>query len=145
MNFFKEIFRVLMNEFTLAKMVVYITAFIAPLIPFVAAAILLTIVDTGLGIWAAKVQKKKIKSRTFANGILPKLILYPLSIVVGGLFEYLLPEIPAIRMAVGVLALIEGSSIYEKISTILGVDLFKYLKMYLKRQEIFANSEEDDN
>lgn len=69
-----------------------------------------------------------IESRKMGR-IIVKLILYPLALVVAKVAEdYLLPEIPWIRVTSGILAVIEVRSIFENMGKILGYDLWDRIK-----------------
>lgn len=90
----------------------------------------LIMVDTGVAIWASWKHHgvASITSRK-AGRIITKIILYPLAIIVAKVAEtYLVPEIPFIKVTTGIVATVEVKSIYEKISLLLGFDLWQKMK-----------------
>lgn len=120
----------------------FISLFFAGLAPALLAIGFLIMIDTGTGIWAAYKEggKKAITSRK-AGRIVLKLILYPLAVIVSKVAEqYLLPEIPFVRVTVGILATIEVKSVFENMSSLLGFDLWDRI-----RERIWKEREEKDN
>ena len=98
----------------------------------------LIMVDTFTGIWASwkKHGREYITSRR-AGRIITKLVLYPLAIIVAKVAEtYLAPLIPMTEVVMGILASVEIKSIFEKISSILGFDLWHRLKETLWKPKI---------
>jgi len=90
----------------------------------------LIMVDTGVAIWASWKNHgvASITSRRLGR-IITKLVLYPLAIIVAKVAEqYLVPEIPFIKVTTGIVATVEVKSIYEKISLLLGFDLWQRVK-----------------
>jgi len=90
----------------------------------------LIMIDTFTGVWAS-IKKNGIKSITSrrAGRIIAKVILYPLAIIVAKVAEnFLAPDIPWIKVTTGILATVEVKSIFEKISIILGFNLWDRLK-----------------
>ena len=87
------------------------------------------------GFWKAF---KNVESRK-AGRIIIKLILYPLALIVSKVAEdYLLVEIPWIRVTSGILAMIEIRSIFENMGKILGYDLWDRIK-----KAIWKHKQED--
>jgi len=90
----------------------------------------LVMADTFTGIWASwkKHGRKHITSRRLGR-VITKLLLYPLALIVAKVAEnYLAPAIPWTEVTAGILAAVEVKSIFEKISIILGFDLWDRLK-----------------
>jgi phage-related holin len=87
-------------------------------------------VDTFTGIWAAKCRGEEITSKKL-KGVLPKIIIYPLAIIIASWCEFLAPEIPFIKGATFMLIMIEGKSFLENCSDILGYDVIKLLRNYI--------------
>lgn len=90
----------------------------------------LIIIDTFLALWAVARHKgtKEITSRKMGR-IITKIILYPLAIIVAKVAqEYLAPTIPWIDVTAGIVATVEVKSIFEKISLLLGFDLWARVK-----------------
>lgn len=111
-----------------------VTAFLVIFLADIQAAMwalgFLVMIDTFTGIWASwkKHGIEYITSRR-AGRIVTKLVLYPLSIIVAKVAEvYLAPLIPMTEVVMGILASVEIKSIFEKISSILGFDLWHRIK-----------------
>lgn len=115
------------------KVASFVLAAFLPIVEAVFFCGILIFADTVTGVW--KIVKKegwsKVKSKTAWNGIMPKLILYPAIIVLGSMSKHFFPDIPFIRGAVFLIFVVEIKSLYENVSEILGVDLFKYTKLIL--------------
>lgn len=87
------------------------------------------------GFWKAW---RNVESRK-AGRILSKIILYPLALIVAKVAEeYLLVEIPWIKVTSGILAMIEVRSIFENIGEILGYNLWERIK-----KAIWKHKQED--
>lgn len=98
----------------------------------------LILIDTITGVWASwqKYGRKHITSRR-AGRIITKLILYPLSIIVSKVAEdYLAPLLPITEVVMGILATVEIKSIFEKISSLLGFDLWDRIKKVLWKDKV---------
>ena len=90
----------------------------------------LIMVDTFVAVWASWRHKgfESIASRKLGR-IVTKLILYPLAIITAKVAqEYLAPAIPWTDVTAGIIATVEVKSIFEKISLLLGFDLWKRVK-----------------
>jgi phage-related holin len=121
------------------EIVAFIAIFFADLQAAMFAIGFLIMIDTFTGIWASwkTYGPTHITSRR-AGRIITKLVLYPLSIIVAKVAEqYLAPLIPMTEVVMGVLASVELKSIYEKISILLGFDLWAKLK-----KQIWKDKEE---
>ena len=108
----------------------FLTLFFAELSSALYAIGFLIMVDTFLGIWAAKNTGgwKSITSRK-AGRIISKFIVYPLAIIVAKVAqEYLSPNIPWIDVTTGIIATVEVKSIFENSSIILGYNLWQRIK-----------------
>ena len=106
----------------------------------------LIMVDTGVAIWASWKNHgvASITSRK-AGRIITKMILYPLAIIVAKVAEqYLVPEIPFIKVTTGIVATVEVKSIYEKISLLLGFDLWQRIKKVLWKDKLDLIGDEDN-
>ena len=107
----------------------------------------LIMVDTGVAIWASWKNHgvASITSRK-AGRIITKMILYPLAIIVAKVAEqYLVPEIPFIKVTTGIVATVEVKSIYEKISLLLGFDLWQKIKKVLWKDKIEDLIKDENN
>jgi hypothetical protein len=108
------------------ELIVFLALFFAPISNALFAVGVLIVFDTVTGIWAAVHNGgwASFVSSKFKR-IVPKLLLYPLVIIVAKVAEdYLLMEIPWIRVSTGLLAAVEVKSIYENISVVLGFDIW---------------------
>jgi len=115
---------------TYVEVMAFLAIFFADIQAAIAAVIFLILADTFTGIWASwkKNGKEDITSRK-AGRIVTKLILYPLAIIVAKVAEvYLAPDLPLIKITTGIVATVEIKSIYEKISILLGFDLWQKVK-----------------
>jgi len=93
----------------------------------------LIMVDTFVAIWASYRHKglKSITSRKMGR-IITKIALYPLAIIVAKVAQqYLAPAIPWTDVTAGIIATVEVKSIFEKISLLLGFDLWQKVKKVL--------------
>jgi len=88
------------------------------------------VMDTFTGIWAAKSRGERIHSSKMKR-VLSKLLLYPAIIIIASWAEKILPAIPFIDGAAVILIAVEGKSILENASDILGYDLLKVIKAYI--------------
>lgn len=107
-------------------------SFISPLIPFMWAVGALIFIDTFTGYWAAGKRGELRTSRALFAGAGRKLTLYPLVILVGALCEFLWPQVPFLRMALAMLAVVEFKSIiFENYTDITGISLKSQLKSFI--------------
>jgi hypothetical protein len=118
----------------------FVAAVLLPVAPSLFLIGLLIIADTFTGIWAAKKRSENILSFRMFNGIIPKVILYPLGIILASGFEHLYPEIPAIKVTAFLFISIEVKSLSENFSTILGMPFVKWIKLLIfKGKKNFTN------
>lgn len=123
------------------EMFVFLALFFAPISDALWATGSLIVIDTITGIWAAvhKGGWAAFISSKFKR-VIPKLLLYPLVVIVAQIAEnYLLYEIPWVRVASGLLAAVEVKSIYENTSVVLGFDIWN------KFQDKIVKLREDKN
>ena len=119
-----------------------IASFFLPIKPLLLVVGLFICCDTVLGVWAAHKRGEKITSRKLGQ-IIPKMILYQSSIVVGFILEtYLLGEfityfvdIPNLitKLIAMVLVFVESLSINENFENITGKNLFNEFKRMITR------------
>lgn len=119
------------------EIVVFLGLFLAEMTMAMFIMGLLIMFDTVTGIWGAikKGGVQEITSRKLGR-IITKLVLYPMAIGAAWLMQKLVPEIPFIKVTLGILATIEGKSIFENISKILGYDLIDRLKKALWKDKV---------
>lgn len=112
-----------------AEILVFLSLFIAEMSIAMFVMGLLIAFDTITGVWSAfkRGGKAEITSRKLGR-VITKLVLYPICILVAWLMQYLVPEIPFTKVTLGILATVEGKSIFENISRILGYDIIDRLK-----------------
>jgi len=110
-------------------------ALIVPLVDSLIFIGLLIVIDTITGMWAASKKKENVTSKQLANGVLPKIGLYPLILIASAGAESLFPEIPFIKGAAGIIAAVEVLSIFENANNILGFNLWDRAKEFLKKRK----------
>lgn len=88
------------------------------------------LIDTMTGIWAASKRGEVISSKKMKNAI-PKMIIYPLALIVASWAERILPGIPFVKGSATLLIVIEGKSLLENANDILGYNLLKLVKLYI--------------
>ena len=123
----------------------FLSLFFANLAPALFAIGFLIMTDTLTGIWAAyrRGGHKSVTSRK-AGRIVLKLILYPLSVIVAKVAEeYLIPEIPFVKVTLGILATVEVKSIFENISKLLGFDLWDRIREKIWKDKKENSTRED--
>jgi phage-related holin len=119
----------------------FLSLFFANLAPALFAIGFLIMMDTITGIWAAYKNggRKSITSRK-GGRIVMKLILYPAAVIVAKVAEeYLLPEIPFLKVTLGILATVEVKSVFENMSLLLGFNLWDRL-----REKVWKDKEDDE-
>jgi len=125
-----------MKEFLIKAIAIiggfFVGAF-APVIDLLIATGMFVVADIILGIWAAYRRKDKITSKAATIGIAGKLILWPLIVILAGIAEYVLPEVPFIKGAGFLIIAIEGWSILENIETISGKKLLHLIKVLVEK------------
>jgi len=123
------------------SVLLFLSAFFAPITATLLAIGFLIIIDTILAIWASwkNYGVKSITSRK-AGRIVTKLILYPGAVIVAKVSEdYLAQTIPWVEVTTGILASVEMKSIFEKMTLLLGFDIWKSLK------EVIWKPKQEDN
>jgi hypothetical protein len=88
--------------------------------------------DFVTGYWASKKRGERFNSRK-AQRSWAKVILYPLGFIFSQGAEYLAPEVPFVKGALYLLIIIEGKSLEENFSEILGYSLMKYIKAFMMK------------
>ena len=115
----------------LEKIVVAMFAFFAtltcPISEIMAFAGFMVFIDTFTGIWAAISRGDKITSRKLGR-VISKLILYPLALIVAAWCEKLQPSVPFVESATTLLIVVEGKSMIENLTDILGYNFLRIIK-----------------
>lgn len=97
---------------------------------------ILITVDFFTGIWKAKHLKEPVSSRKMSNTV-AKLVLYQIAILCGFLLEtYIVPEIPITKIVSSFIGLTELKSISENISEITGINFYKKILEFIKRNDV---------
>ena len=118
---------------TSLKTISFLCIFFANLQAAILSVGFLIMIDTFLAIWAVWRHHGvgEVTSRKMGR-IITKIILYPLALIVAKVAqEYLAPAIPWIEVTAGIIATVEVKSIFEKISLLLGFDLWARVKRAL--------------
>ncbi len=118
---------------TLLAVVSFLAVFLSDIQSALWAIGFLIMSDTFVAIWATWRHKGRasITSRKMGR-IITKVILYPLALIVAKVAqEYLAPAIPWTDVTAGIIATVEVKSIFEKISLLLGFDLWQRVKKAL--------------
>jgi phosphatidylglycerophosphate synthase len=109
---------------------VFLAAFILAVEPAIWGIGILIFIDTFTAIWAVLKDKgfDGITSRK-AGRIITKIILYPMALICAYIGEHLLaPGVPWLSVTTGIIATVEIKSIFEKMSLLLGYNLWKKIK-----------------
>jgi uncharacterized membrane protein HdeD (DUF308 family) len=112
-----------------------ILIFFTPILPAVYSIIFLGGADFLTGILAAKKRGEEITSNKMFRSII-KVLLYNLLLITSFIVqEHLMTYIPWVKLATSAIATIEIKSLYENASTILGIDLWKYVKNIMDKNK----------
>jgi hypothetical protein len=107
-----------------------ILAFISPITELLWFAGFAISLDLLTGIWASKKRKEPFESKKLSRSW-AKTILYPLGFIFSHWAESLAPEVPFIKGATYLLIVIEGKSLEENFSDILGFSMMRYIKVFV--------------
>lgn len=111
----------------------YIITFFTGIVPAMIATGVLIGVDTIAGIWAALRSGEKFSSRKFGN-LAAKMVLYQALIISAHAIDLYMIHMPVFLYATtSGLAMIEFSSIVEKVDKATGIDLWALLKDKIAR------------
>lgn len=110
----------------------FVTAFLlsvlavfAPIKPMMLAALGLTLADALTGVWAARRRGEPITSSGFRRTV-GKLLVYQMGLVVGLIAQqYLVPDVPIVKLVAGTVGVTEFKSIMENLESITGQPLLK--------------------
>jgi hypothetical protein len=111
-------------------------ASVAPATPLFVTASLLIISDFVFALWRCHKTGVAITSRKMSN-IIPKLLLYNIAILLSFLVEvYVLDKsLPLSKIAVGVIAMVEGKSIDESFKLLFGYSIYETMMKRIRRPE----------
>lgn len=115
-----------MDENMIKYLAVSILAILSPIIPMLITVFILIVLDLITGIWAALKRSEKITSGGIRRTI-TKIFVYDIAILSGLLIQkYLIYDsLPIIKLIGGIIASVEGLSIYENLNVIYGSNIFK--------------------
>jgi hypothetical protein len=109
-----------------------LAAVLSPIYPLLFFTGFLIALDILTGVWASRKRGEVYSSEKLKNSW-SKIVLYPLGIIFSYWAEFLVPEIPFLKGAALLLILIEGKSLEENFSSILGLSLMQYLRAYISK------------
>jgi hypothetical protein len=111
-------------------------ASLAPATPLFITASLLIISDFVFALWRCHKTNVPITSRKMSN-IIPNLLLYNIAILLSFLVEVhvLDKSIPLSKIAVGVIAMVEGKSIDESFKLLFGYSIYETMMKKVRRPE----------
>ena len=121
-----------LNEVRL-EIIAFLVALCAPIVPGLMVIGLLIFADTFTGIWKSVKGRcwSAWKSKIMKEGLLEKIIMYPLALLIASGCEHIFPEIPFIRSSIFLLMCIEIKSLVENFNEILNINLFTYIKTFI--------------
>ncbi len=129
-----------MLEYIRKEWAIFIVAICTPIVPMLFFIGMLIVADTLTSFWASKKKNKPIVSARMFDCLVPKLILYPSGILLASAFEYLYPEIPAIKVTSFMFISVEAKSLGENFTIILGMPFVKWLKLLIfKGKKVYAD------
>lgn len=113
------------------KVIICLVTFFTPIYPAMIAVGLLIVIDTILGVIAAKKQGVKLSSKAFGR-VITKMLVYQLLVIASYLAEtYLFGQVPFLNITLGFLAVTEFVSVAENMSKITGTNFIGYLREQL--------------
>ena len=105
-------------------------AFIAPVTDLLWFAGFVIFIDLVTGSWASIKRGEKFDSKKLQRSW-AKIVLYPLGIIFSFCAEAFAPEVPFVKGATYLLIVIEGKSMEENFSSILGFSMMNYIKTFI--------------
>lgn len=116
------------------NLIFFTACFFSPVKPLVITVVCLGLFDFITGISAAYKHNVPITSKKMYHSVV-KVTLYTILILSSYMMEkYLIDYLPVVKLATSTIALVELKSLYENISSILGIDLWKYLKLVFEKK-----------
>lgn len=115
------------------EIVAFLLALCVPIVPGLMVIGLLIFADTFTGIWKSVKGRGwgAWKSKIMKEGLLEKIIMYPLALLIASGCEHIFPKIPFIRSSIFLLMCIEIKSLVENFNEILNINLFTYIKTFI--------------
>ena len=109
----------------------FLVTFFAGIQTSLIATGVLIVIDTLLGLLAARKTKTPIQSRKLAR-VLTKMLAYQLLIISAEIVHlYLFPQLPIVNVTLGFIAVTEFLSIAENFTILTGKNFIKYIRDYL--------------
>jgi len=108
---------------------VFLLSFVTPIVPMLVLTGVLIFCDAVTGVWRAVKTNQKITSKKL-GGTVNKFVLYSLAILLTHGVETVFTALQFIHMtqiAAGFICMVELKSVYENISDITGLNIWKYL------------------
>ena len=122
----------------------FLLSLVFPIVGLLGLSGFLIFADTVTGAWAARVRGEEFHSSKLRR-VLSKLLLYPLIIIIASWCEKLLPGISFIEGATVLIIVVELTSISENCSTILGINIFEYIKAFINSDlKSLVNKKKDE-
>lgn len=112
----------------------WLGVFVSPIFPVMASVFALIGADFITGIIAAKKSGQPIRSNRMGDTVI-KLFLYELSLLIALIVEqHIIQGIPLVRITAGYIGLTEVKSFYENINTVTGLNIWTYVKTYIRNK-----------
>lgn len=122
------------TSYLLKSFAVVLIAFFTPIKWLIVGVMALIFFDTITGVYKAYKTGEKVTSRRFSN-IISKFVLYNIAIIAGYILQLMVGVdwIPLAKLISVSISLTELKSIAENINIVTGIDLWKFILSYLKR------------
>lgn len=129
-----------------SEFIVFVTALVAPTVPMLFLIGFLIMMDTFSGIYGAikKGGWRAFKSKLLSTGVMPKLIFYPLAILLAQAMESQFPMIPCMKTVGFVIMTIEVKSISENYKIIFGISIFDSLRNLISKKMDTDNAKKEN-
>ena len=120
--------------YLLKSLLLALVAFITPIKWLLVGVCVLVIFDTVAGLFRAYKLKQDLTSKKFGH-IISKFFLYNLAIISGYILQLMvgLDVLPLAKIIACAIGLTEMKSITENVNEVTGIDIWKFIMSYLKR------------
>lgn len=118
------------------ELISFAVCFFYPIKPLIISVVVLGLFDFITGVTAAYKYGgwKSISSKKMYHSVV-KVTLYSILIAVSFIIEkFMIDYLPLVKLATSCIALVELKSLYENTSSILGIDLWKYMKLAFEKK-----------
>ena len=128
-----------------SEFIVFVTALVAPTVPMLFLIGFLIMMDTFSGVWGAikKNGWSAFKSKLLSTGLLPKLIFYPLAILLAQAMESQFPMLPCMKTVGFLIMSIEIKSVGENYRIIFGISIFDSLRNIISKKMDTDNAKKE--